>query len=247
MPSSIVCGELFHVPLRSHRQAWFKTVITSIAYFAKRNRMADEGWHKRRLLELIASGEMTDGSLAWFARHYSEDAERKSSPSFSNFRDLGFELGALGVPASDIDLSPPPQPDYDALVARCLAQFEIEDSESDDGRLLLEGNVIRWQATSRPSAVETVRAQASQIEQLAGELTRREEVIERLQFEGQEMNAQLGRLDSELTKREGVIYQLQLGLGDLSAQFNALKTKTKSRSWLIRSLARQFRRKTFKL
>eukprot|EP01037_Dinobryon_pediforme_P029154 gene29154-32700_t len=116
-PVHIKCGEFFHLPLRSRQQAVLKAFIASIANFAKRNGMAHEGWHKRKLLELIASGNMTDTSLAWFAHHYSDDSKRNSLPDFSNYRDGGFELRTLGVAATDLGLPQPQPPDHNALVA----------------------------------------------------------------------------------------------------------------------------------
>ena len=231
-PQSIECGEFFHIPLRSRRQTAFKTFIASIANFAKRNRMASEGWHKRKLLELIASGDMTDGILAWFARHYGEVTQQESRPWFSKFRDEGFELRALGVPASDMELPQPPQPDYDALLARCLAEFEIEDAVDGDGLLLLEGDVIHWQAGAKQSLADKAKAQAEMIQGLSEKAKTQADAIE--------------QLSSDLGKRNEAIERLQSVHQDVKVQFAALEKKTRSCSWLIRTLLHQLKGKLLK-
>lgn len=143
-------GTLLHIAVRSRQQFLQKVFLSAIANLAKNNPMTKEGRHKRQFLEIIASRSLSDMDLTSIGAQF--PMLDKPIAWWTHTRQLkhaGFEKRRLEIPLADLDLPAPAKPDLARLMARCLAEYRLEDIAGGEGTLVQEGNTFRFQPAQR--------------------------------------------------------------------------------------------------
>jgi hypothetical protein len=125
-PPVVELGELCHFPLRSRQQAQNKTFIGSISYFSKGNLMRSEGWHRRQMLDHVATGAFGDEVLAGFAACYGDETLLVDADAPPRLNLADFETEVPRFARSQMALPDLAEPDFGATLAQALRQFRLE-------------------------------------------------------------------------------------------------------------------------
>src|SRR5262249_3442977 len=94
-------AELYHVPLRSKRQATFKGITKVLGYLARGVDDRDAGTHNFELVDLAAADGLTDDELVSFVNAYGLRAEQRPRITLQNLAGSGFALAVPLVELSD--------------------------------------------------------------------------------------------------------------------------------------------------
>jgi hypothetical protein len=142
----IRCGEIVHLPIRSHEQLKSKVLVGAFSVMSIAARNPLQCWHWYDILWRIADGTLRDEDLIGIAAHYGEQGKQTTqSMSFADLQAAGYERSALNMAFGE-PLPPIPGPltvDPARLVAASLRHFQIEQEATGDG-LMLEGNILRF-------------------------------------------------------------------------------------------------------
>jgi len=94
-------AELYHVPVRSKRQATFKGITKVLGYLARGVDDRDAGTHNFELVDLAAADGLTDDELVSFVNAYGLRAEQRPRITLQNLAGSGFALAVPLVELSD--------------------------------------------------------------------------------------------------------------------------------------------------
>jgi hypothetical protein len=90
-------GELYHVPLRSKRQAVIKAITKALGYVARGVTNRDAGTHNFELVDLAAGDQLSDDVLVSFVNAYGLRADQRSPVS----REVAFAIESLDIQLAD--------------------------------------------------------------------------------------------------------------------------------------------------
>jgi hypothetical protein len=222
-PPVIELGDLYHFPLRSRQQAVLKTCIGSIAYFSKGNMMIDEGWHRRQMLGLIASGSLNDAALAGFASSYSEESSRKPFAAAPRIIAEAFEKRVLPIARSDLPLPELAKPDFDAALAQALMEFKFEFASGPAPAFDVRGEVM------------TIRdVQSDPREQISANSA----TIQRLDAEIGSARDELSHAQSQIVKLQSDMADVQTDMANVQTEVEQIRTAmegVRNINWLVRA------------
>ena len=143
---SIRCGEMLHLPIRSHEQLKSKVLVGAFSVLSIATRNPLLCWHWYAILWRIADGMLRDEDLIGIAAHYGEqDRQTSQSMSFADLEAAGYVRSALNVAFGEPlpSITGPLTVDPARLVAVSLRRFQIEE-ETTGTKLMLEGNRLRF-------------------------------------------------------------------------------------------------------
>ena len=94
-------AELYHVPVRSKRQATLKGITKVLGYLARGVDDRDAGTHNFELVDLAAADRLSDDELVSFVNAYGLRAEQRPSITWQNLAGSGFAVAVPQVELSE--------------------------------------------------------------------------------------------------------------------------------------------------
>ncbi len=139
---SIRCGEILHLPIRSHEQLKSKVLVGAFSVMSLATRSPLLCWHWYDILWRIAEGTLRDEDLIGIAAHYGEQDKQTNQPmSPADLQAAGYTRSALNVAFGEPlpPITGPLTVDPARVVATSLRHFQIEE-EVNGTKLMLDGN-----------------------------------------------------------------------------------------------------------